>query len=129
MAADARLIDAVIYKDLRAVEELLEQGANPSATDKFHCCTLSWAARGGKLDVIQLLLNKKADATIADKWGNTPLHEAASAGELAAAQLLLAAGVDTSATNKAGETALDVARSRKKRIPALEAALSAQSAS
>lgn len=52
---------------------LLENGADPDATDHFESTPLHRAAAKGNLKMIQILLRHNASVNIQDSEGNTPL--------------------------------------------------------
>ena len=61
---------------------------------------LFWAAKEGRLELVQLLLRKGADPTIGDSALSTPLHQAAKGGHIEIADLLIAAGAHLEATTQ-----------------------------
>uniref|UniRef100_A0A671T1M0 Proteasome 26S subunit, non-ATPase 10 n=1 Tax=Sinocyclocheilus anshuiensis TaxID=1608454 RepID=A0A671T1M0_9TELE len=54
---------------------LLENGADPNATDKLESTPLHRASAKGNYRLIQLLLKESASTNIQDSEGNTPLSE------------------------------------------------------
>lgn len=52
---------------------LLENGADPNATDKLESTPLHRASAKGNYRLIQLLLKQSASTNIQDSEGNTPL--------------------------------------------------------
>lgn len=52
---------------------LLENGADPDATDHFESTPLHRAAAKGNLKMIQILLRYNASVNMQDSEGNTPL--------------------------------------------------------
>jgi len=52
---------------------LLENGADPDATDHFESTPLHRAAAKGNLKMVQILLQHNASVNIQDSEGNTPL--------------------------------------------------------
>uniref|UniRef100_A0A8D2PFT1 Proteasome 26S subunit, non-ATPase 10 n=1 Tax=Zosterops lateralis melanops TaxID=1220523 RepID=A0A8D2PFT1_ZOSLA len=52
---------------------LLENGANPDATDHFESTPLHRAAAKGNLKMVQILVQHNATVDIRDSEGNTPL--------------------------------------------------------
>lgn len=52
---------------------LLENGADPDATDHFESTPLHRAAAKGNLKMVQILLKHNASVNIRDSEGNTPL--------------------------------------------------------
>ncbi len=53
---------------------LLENGADPNATDKLESTPLHRASAKGNYRLIQLLLKQSASTNIQDSQGNTPLY-------------------------------------------------------
>lgn len=53
---------------------LLENGADPNATDKLESTPLHRASAKGNYRLIQLLLKQRASTNIQDSQGNTPLY-------------------------------------------------------
>lgn len=53
---------------------LLENGADPNATDKWSSTPLHRASAKGNYRLIQLLLKQSASTNIQDSQGNTPLY-------------------------------------------------------
>lgn len=53
---------------------LLENGADPNATDKLESTPLHRASAKGNFRLIQLLLKQSASTNIQDSQGNTPLY-------------------------------------------------------
>lgn len=53
---------------------LLENGADPNATDKLESTPLHRASAKGNYRLIQLLLRQSASTNIQDSQGNTPLY-------------------------------------------------------
>lgn len=54
---------------------LLENGADPNATDKLDSTPLHRASAKGNYRLIQLLLKQSASTNIQDSQGNTPLYD------------------------------------------------------
>ncbi|KAL9045698.1 MAG: hypothetical protein Q9214_001301 [Letrouitia sp. 1 TL-2023] len=67
-----------------------------------HTC-VSWAAKRGDIEALQILLEYGADPSIPDIHGNTPLHHVRNVD---CCNILLRYGADASATNRYGHTTL-----------------------
>ena len=85
------------------VEQLLENGADPNASDPVGRTALHYAARRPK--VIAVLLKAGANPNVKDVFGNTPLHLAVVNRESVA--LLLEAGASPNQTNLTGSSPFD----------------------
>jgi ankyrin repeat protein len=102
---------AAMDGDLKALERLLKDGADPTASDKDGYGALHVAAQGRHLAVVERLLAAGADPNAADKHGNGPLWTAGyyagpgvdgeAAFEVVAR--LLAAGADPAHLNRVGK--------------------------
>jgi ankyrin repeat protein len=64
---------ALHYKGPQVINKLLELGANPDAQDSNGDTCLTYAARGGSCEKIELLLNAGADMMISNNVGGTAL--------------------------------------------------------
>jgi ankyrin repeat protein/HEAT repeat protein len=80
------------YGNEDKVAELLAQGANPNASNKFGHTPLLKAVTNGSLEVIQLLIDNGADVNAKTKDGRSIIANAASLREPQAVVLLLKAG-------------------------------------
>ncbi|KAG2464607.1 PSD10 ATPase, partial [Polypterus senegalus] len=89
---------------------LLENGADPNATDKFESTPLHRAAAKGNFRLIQLLLKHGASTNIQDSEGNTPLHLACDEERGEAAKLLVEHGSSIYIENKEEKTPLQIAK-------------------
>ena len=63
----------ILYYSLQIALALLENGADPNATDKLHSTPLHRASSKGNCRLITLLLEHSASTNIQDIEGNTPL--------------------------------------------------------
>jgi tetratricopeptide (TPR) repeat protein len=92
------------------VQQLLQQGANIEAKDKYDRTALMIAVIDGKTNVVKLLLDKganiEAKATAPPYDGDTALIRAFYEGRSEMVKLLLDRGANIEARNKAGDTAL-----------------------
>ncbi|ROL47301.1 26S proteasome non-ATPase regulatory subunit 10 [Anabarilius grahami] len=89
---------------------LLENGADPNATDKLQSTPLHRASAKGNFRLIQLLLKESASTNIQDSEGNTPLHLACDEERADAAKLLVEHGASIYIENKEKMTPLQVAK-------------------
>jgi ankyrin repeat protein len=104
------LFFAAGFGDLAEVKRLVVGcGVNPNIKDKDGNTPLHYAAREGRLKVVELLLEHGADPNIQDKDGWTPLHYAAWKRRLKVVELLLEHGADPNIQDKDGETPLHLA--------------------
>lgn len=76
---------------IKAVQILLDSGADIDATDDSHMTALMWASEGGRADVVQLLILKGADVN-ATHYGQTALKLAAEKGHAHIVEVLKNAG-------------------------------------
>ena len=74
--------------------------------DEFQCDPISWAARNGRLGVVNLLIKKEVDLESKSFGGMRPLHHAVNSNEETIIKELLAKGVDANAVDEAGNTPL-----------------------
>jgi ankyrin repeat protein len=104
------LAEAVETYDYRAVQALLQAGANVNAIDKYGYPILSKAIKRSNLSIVQLLLAHGADVNAIDKRGNTPCMEAAKLQKKSVVEALLATKkVNLAQKNSEGNTALQIA--------------------
>lgn len=92
---------------------LLTNGANMDSDQESRRTALNWAARDGRVDVVELLLKGGADADLRDGilvHGATSLHLAASNGHESVIRLLLANGADISVNASYGGSAFNWAK-------------------
>lgn len=103
----ASLAGAVYAGHLKALELLLEAGADANSSNALGISVLMLASAGGLPGVVALLLEKGANPNVQDISGRTALMwAAAEGGTPAVVSLLLGAGSDINATDRAGQTAL-----------------------
>ena len=103
---ETALMRATAQGRLSIVKLLLEQGADPEATDSGHLTALHRAAQQGYEDVAQLLIDFGADISALDVEGKTALWHAIVNRKAGMAALLLNSNSDPQCTDKFGETLL-----------------------
>jgi ankyrin repeat protein len=100
------LLEAAARDDLKAVETLLREEANPNAGDARGVRPLSHAARNGAVEMARMLLEAGADPDAKSDDGFTPLTLAALNGHAQIAALLLEAGARVDLRSNNGLTPL-----------------------
>lgn len=103
---DNALMIAAFKGNLRAVEALIERGAE---INKTGWTPLHYAAFVGKNDIVKLLLDKSAYIDAESPNKTTPIMMAARAGHILTVKLLLDEGADATLKNDQGMTAIDFA--------------------
>ena len=103
------LMNAAKEGDLKQVQELLKEGADANAKNKYGKTALMYAADKGHLGVVKLLLNKGANVNARQKEGGTALMSAALSGHAEVAKLLLEQGAEFDVKGQKTMTALFVA--------------------
>lgn len=99
------LMYGALYRDRRAVRELLEKGADPDSRNQLGATALMWAV--DDLENTRVLLEYGADPNLRSDEGFTPLLIAARWTQSAAViKLLLEYGADPSTRSPDGLTAL-----------------------
>ena len=93
-ALDRELYEAANSGDFEGVKELLEAGANPSATIDGDGNPLIGAARSDRADIAKLLLDQGADPNGAVAGDGSPLINAAARGRLDQVRMLIERGAD-----------------------------------
>ena len=105
-STDVRLVQAVKNSDKAAIEKLLPQHIDLSATDTDGSTALHWAVRQDDLETTNLLIRGGANVKTANRYGVTPLSLACLNGNAAIIESLLKAGADPNSALPGGETAL-----------------------
>jgi ankyrin repeat protein len=110
-SATAQLYDAVENNDEVLVQQLLDAGADVTASNSQGMTALYIAARRGCNSIVRHLLDSGADATARTKdlgydLGNTAIHVAASHHHMTTLELLLDNCADIEAKNMFGKTVL-----------------------
>lgn len=98
------LIEAAKNTDWVAVQNLLEEGADPTATAPDGATALHWASYWDEVESAELLIRDGADVNAANDLGATPLWSASMNGSADMVRSLLAAGADPNAALLSGET-------------------------
>lgn len=91
------------------VQWLLKHGADPALRAADGGTMLTYACRGGSVEVARLLLDAGADIAAAEDGGITALHLAAREGHRDVVQLLVERGADPMAHDYEGRTPADLA--------------------
>jgi ankyrin repeat protein len=103
--ASRALIDAVVMRDIDAVRELLNAGAEVNARDEEHQeAAIVLAAKFDDAEIVQLLINEGADVNARDDQGRTALFFARVGSQ--SFTRLLAAGADVHLLDHEGNTIL-----------------------
>lgn len=114
---DAAWEDAIKRGDVQLVLDLLEQGTDVDARDRYGNTALMLAAHAGHHEVVETLIAHRANLNITAKFGLSALMLALVAGHAEIARLLARAGADlslmgTGAPGFVGKTACDLALER-----------------
>ena len=81
------IIEAVRGNDLRSLQTLLSNGADPNARQGDGATSLHWAAHRDDLEAAELLIEAGADVNVSNDLGATPLWLSAVNGSTAFTQL------------------------------------------
>jgi TPR repeat protein len=103
---DKALILAVDGADVGSVDQLMRQGADPSALDKYGRSAVISAAWRGRTSIVSLLISRGVDVDANDNQGRTALGWAAINGYSNMAAELIAAGGATDIPDLEGLTPL-----------------------
>jgi len=112
------LIDAIKTASTTDVVRLLDEGADPNATEPDGTTALHWTVRGDDVESARRLIDAGAGVNAANRYGVTPLALAATNGDGVMVELLLGAGADPEAPSPGGDTALMLA-ARTGRVEAI----------
>src|SRR5205809_3681149 len=106
--ATPALLSAVLSGDARAVQELLQHGADPNQPGRLGTTALRWAVPD--LEKVRILLDHGADVNARSETERTALLVASSYPRtVELLKLLLEHGADLHAQDKAGANALSLA--------------------
>ena len=114
---DAAWEEAIKRGDVQIVLDLLGQGTEVDARDRYGNTALMLAAHAGHRDIVETLIAHRANLNVTAKFGLSALMLALVAGHAEIAHLLAKAGADlsvrgTGAPGFAGKTAYDLALER-----------------
>ncbi len=109
--------DAIKRGDVLIVRDLLKEGSDVDARDRYGQTALMLAAHAGYRQVVEILIAHQANLNITAKFGLSALMLAIIAGHVEVASLLAKAGADlslrgTGAPGFADKTAFDLALER-----------------
>jgi ankyrin repeat protein len=103
------LINAVVEADIKQVNALLENGADPYIQDTEGWTALHWAVKDMNADITKVLLHAGADPNLMDYYDETPLMKAAYDGHAEMVKLLIQAGSNIDEQDYDGWTPLTYA--------------------
>ncbi|XP_048835338.1 BRCA1-associated RING domain protein 1 [Brienomyrus brachyistius] len=106
---------AAMKGDIKAVEELLERGADPNLKDHAGWTPLHEACNLGHLDVVAVLLQQGALMNAPGYQNDSPLHDAVQNGHVDVVRLLLEYGASQSVLNMFGLRPVDCAKTEEMR--------------
>ena len=111
-AAETRMADAAMGRDIEAVRSLIREAADVNSAQGDGMTALHWAALHGDDEMTQLLLYAGANVRATTRLGGyTPLFLAAEAGFARVVDVLLEAGASAAAPARDGITPLMMAAS------------------
>jgi len=111
-ASDARLAEAAMRGDAKAVKSLIEQKADVNGAQGDGTTALHWAASNDDVEMVKMLIAAGANVKAATRLGAiTPIFMACENGSPKAIEALLNAGVDANSVKANGTTALMIAAS------------------
>lgn len=119
-AETAPLADAVERRDLAAVAQLLDTGADPNLPQPDGATALHWATHNDDTELVGRLLEAGASVDAVNAYGVTPLSLACQNGNGTIVQQLLDSGADPNKPLLGGETPLMTAARTGKLAPVTE---------
>ncbi|KAE8308763.1 hypothetical protein BDV41DRAFT_567916 [Aspergillus transmontanensis] len=117
------LIDKIMAGDRKAIQELLDAGADVNGSHSSGGTPLSVASHKGDLETVSLLLRKGARVNIQDSDGFSPLMYAIEGGHVDIVRVLLKHGANANLGSFGGSTPL-MAAAADNRVEILELLLS-----
>merc|ERR1712178_317855 len=102
------LMRAAHDDNAQKIKELVRDGADLDAQDKYGWTALRFAVRKNRQDAAQTLVDLGADVNRASRSGRTPLMSAAGNGLSGMIRLLSKAGADLTLKCNSGQTAFDL---------------------
>ena len=100
---------SILFKNLEALNYLLNKGANPFVENNLNGNLLHLATKGGDVDIIKAILSHGFDINSRDDECNTPLMVAAACANVQAVNYLLEKDADLLLTGKGGLSSLHFA--------------------
>ena len=104
---------AIERDDFKAVEALLDKGAEIDVEDEDRCTPLILAAGRGHIDILLYLINHSADVNKKDRHKRTALHYASVSGDLKVVKALLSKGAEIDVEDEDRCTPLILAAERR----------------
>ncbi|GMG32672.1 unnamed protein product [Aspergillus oryzae] len=117
------LIDKIMAGDRKAIQELLDAGADVNGSHSSGGTPLSVASHKGDLETVSLLLRKGSRVNIQDSDGFSPLMYATEGGHVDIVRVLLQRGANANLGSFGGSTPL-MAAAADNRVEILELLLS-----
>lgn len=100
------LVTAAHHDDLTTVRQLIADGADVRATNRYGVGALSLACKNGNAAMVRLLLENGADPDTTLAGGETALMTASRTGRVGVVNALLRAGAKVDTKERHGQTAL-----------------------
>ncbi len=98
-----------IPPDFKYIQNLLDVGCPIDIRDEWGHTALHYAARDGKLDIVELLLSLGAEVEAMDGFGRTALHMAAMWGQIEVVKFLVSKGALVNTKDDINRLAWDMA--------------------